>query len=280
MKRNKLLLSIPLYLLLTVFAVFVIFPVFYIIISSFKSTSDILASTSFFPTALKFDNYIRAWKLSNFQTYMWNSIFMCSFIVIGTIITSITTGYVFSRGNFKGKNLILVIITSSMFISAGSLYLYPQLKMAKFLNMNTSLWGVIIIYIFGINVTNLYISKGFIDSIPKEIDEAAKVDGCSFFRIFYNIIFPLTKPLIATVGLLSFMNSWNDYLLPMVFTLGNPKSQPLVVGIISMKSSGETISSWDLMMAGTTMAVVPMLIVFICLNKYFVAGLTSGAVKG
>ncbi len=76
------------------------------------------------------------------------------------------------------------------------------------------------------------------------------------------------------------MNSWNDYLLPMVFTLGNPKSQPLVVGIISMKSSGETISSWDLMMAGTTMAVVPMLMVFVCLNKYFVAGLTSGAVKG
>ncbi len=280
MKRNKLLLAIPLYLLLTIFAVFVVFPIFYIVISSFKSTSDILASTSFFPTTFNFDNYVRAWKLSNFQTYMWNSIFMCSIIVIGTIITSITTGYVFSRGNFKGKNLILILITSSMFISAGSLYLYPQLKVAKLLNLNTSLWGVIIIYIFGINVTNLYISKGFIDSIPKEIDEAARVDGCSFFRIFYNIIFPLTKPLIATVGLLSFMNSWNDYLLPMVFTLGNPKSQPLVVGIISMKSSGETISSWDLMMAGTTMAVIPMLIVFICLNKYFVAGLTSGAVKG
>lgn len=280
MKRKNLLLSIPIYLLLTVLALFVIFPVFYIIISSFKSTSDILASGSFFPSTLKFDNYVRAWKLSNFQTYMWNSIFMCSIIVIGTIVTSVTTGYVFSRSNFKGKNIILVIITSSMFISAGSLYLYPQLKIAKLLNLNTSLWGVIIIYIFGINVTNLYISKGFIDSIPKEIDEAARVDGCSFFRIFYNIIFPLTKPLIATVGLLSFMNSWNDYLLPMVFTLGNPKSQPLVVGIISMKSSGETISSWDLMMAGTTMAVVPMLIVFICLNKYFVSGLTSGAVKG
>lgn len=280
MKTKSTLLSIPIYLLLTVFAVIVIFPIFYIILSSFKSTADILTSTSFFPSSISFDNYVRAWKLSNFQTYMWNSIFMCSFIVAGTIITSITSGYVFSRSSFRGKNLILLIITSSMFISAGSLYLYPQLKIAKLLNINTSLWGVIIIYIFGINVTNLYISKGFIDSIPKEIDEAAKVDGCSFFRIFCNIIFPLTKPLIATVGLLSFMNSWNDYLLPMVFTLGNPKSQPLVVGIISMKSSGETISSWDLMMAGTTMAVVPMLIVFVCLNKYFVAGLTSGAVKG
>lgn len=272
--------SVPLYILLAFLALVVLFPVVYIVLSSFKNTTDILTSTSFLPTSINFDNYVRAWKLSNFQTYMWNSIFMCSVIVVGTIITSITSGYVFSRGNFPGKKILLLLITSSMFISAGSLYLYPQLQVAKLLHLNTSLWGVIVIYIFGINVTNLYISKGFIDAIPKEIDEAARVDGCSFFKIFYSIIFPLTKPLIATVGLLAFMNSWNDYLLPMVFTLGNPGSQPLVVGIVAMKSSGQTMTSWDLMMAGTTMAVVPMLIVFICLNKYFVSGLTSGAVKG
>lgn len=280
MKKIKIMRSVPLYILLAFLALVVLFPIVYIILSSFKNTADILTSASFLPTSINFDNYVRAWKLSNFQTYMWNSIFMCSVIVVGTIITSITSGYVFSRGNFPGKKILLLLITSSMFISAGSLYLYPQLQVAKLLHLNTSLWGVIVIYIFGINVTNLYISKGFIDAIPKEIDEAARVDGCSFFKIFYSIIFPLTKPLIATVGLLAFMNSWNDYLLPMVFTLGNPGSQPLVVGIVAMKSSGQTMTSWDLMMAGTTMAVVPMLIVFICLNKYFVSGLTSGAVKG
>lgn len=280
MKKTKIMRSVPLYILLAFLALVVLFPIVYIILSSFKNTADILTSASFLPTSINFDNYVRAWKLSNFQTYMWNSIFMCSVIVVGTIVTSITSGYVFSRGNFPGKKILLLLITSSMFISAGSLYLYPQLQVAKLLHLNTSLWGVIVIYIFGINVTNLYISKGFIDAIPKEIDEAARVDGCSFFKIFYSIIFPLTKPLIATVGLLAFMNSWNDYLLPMVFTLGNPGSQPLVVGIVAMKSSGQTMTSWDLMMAGTTMAVVPMLIVFICLNKYFVSGLTSGAVKG
>lgn len=280
MKRKKLLFNIPLYIILSVLAVVVIFPIFYIAISSVKDTSDILTNTSFFPKSFSLDNYIKAWKLSNFKTYMWNSIFMCSIIVAGTIITSISAGYVFSRAKFPGKKMLLAVITFSMFISAGALYLFPQLMVAKFLHLNTSLWGVIIIYIFGINVTSLYISKGFIDSIPKEIDEAAKVDGCSFFRIFYNIIFPLTKPLIATVGLLAFMNSWNDYLLPMVFTLGNPSSRPLVVGIISMKSAGASITSWDLMMAGTTMALLPMIVLFIGLNKYFVSGLTSGAIKG
>ncbi|BBI36598.1 carbohydrate ABC transporter permease [Cohnella abietis] len=280
MKTKKVTEAIGLYVFLTLLAAIVIFPIFYVVISSMKNTASILTSTSFFPKQMTLDNYVKAWNLSNFKVYVWNSIYMCTFIVFGTIVTSITSGYVFSRGRFKGKGPLLALITFSMFISAGSLYLYPQLNIAKILHINNSLWGVIIIYIFGINVTNLYLAKGFIDGIPKEIDEAAKMDGCSFFRIFYNIIFPLTKPLIATVGLLAFMNSWNDYLLPMVFTLGNPDMQPLVVGIVSMKSSGESVTSWDLMMAGTVLSVIPMLIVFISLNKYFVAGLTSGAIKG
>lgn len=280
MKNKRMISSLILYLVLSVLAVIVVFPMFYVVVSSFKTTGAILTSNTFFPEKITFHNYIRAWEESNFKRYIWNSIFMCGTIVLGTIITSITSGYVFSRGKFRWKMPLLALITFSMFISAGSLYLYPQLQIAMKLHLNNSLWGIIIIYIFGINVTQLYLSKGFIDGIPKEIDEAAKMDGCSFFKTFLYILFPLTKPLIATVGLLSFMNSWNDYLLPMVFTLGNPDKQPLVVGIISMKNAGEAISSWDLMMAGTVMAVMPMLIVFITLNKYFVAGLTSGAVKG
>ncbi len=155
MKRKKLVKSIPLYLVLTFLAVIIIFPIFYIVISSFKNTEDILASTAFFPKVYIVDNYIRAWKLSNFKTYMWNSLYMCGVIVIGTIATSVMSGYVFSRGQFPGKKVLLLVITSSMFISAGSLFLYPQLQIAKLLHLNTSLWGVIVIYIFGINVTNL-----------------------------------------------------------------------------------------------------------------------------
>jgi ABC-type glycerol-3-phosphate transport system permease component len=280
MTMKKYAHLIPLYILLGCLALVVVFPLFYVVISSFKNSVSILISSSFFPKTWSFDNYAKAWVKSNFQVYTFNSIFMCGTIVLGSIITSSTAGYVFSRGHFPGKKSILAIITFSMFISSGSLFLYPQLMTARALNLHTSLWGVIIIYIFGINVTNLYLSKGYIDGLPKEMDEAARIDGCNFFQIFWTIIFPLLKPLVATVGLLAFMNSWNDYLLPMVFTLGNPSKQPLVVGIVSMKNASELVSSWDLMMAGTVMAVIPMLVVFITLNKYFVAGLTSGAVKG
>lgn len=269
-----------LYAVLTALFVVTVFPVLYTVMASLKTNQELLSSKQFLPKKVQFDNYVQAWNKSNFKLYFFNSLYMAFFIVLGTIISSTTAGYVFSRANFKGKNFLYVLITSTMFISAGSLYLFPQLQMAKALNINTSLWGVIIINVFGINVTQLYISRNYINSISKEIDEAARIDGCGFFRIYRSIILPLTKPLIATVGLLAFMNSWNDYMLPMVFTLGNPDKRPLVVGILTMRTGGESVTSWHLMFAGTSMAVLPMLVVYLCLNKYFISGLTSGAIKG
>ncbi len=269
-----------LYSVLTALFVVTVFPVLYTVMASLKTNQELLSSKQFLPKAVQFDNYVQAWNKSNFKLYFFNSLYMAFFIVLGTIISSTTAGYVFSRANFKGKNFLYVLITSTMFISAGSLYLFPQLQMAKALNINTSLWGVIIINVFGINVTQLYISRNYINSISREIDEAARIDGCGFFRIYRSIILPLTKPLIATVGLLAFMNSWNDYMLPMVFTLGNPDKRPLVVGILTMRTGGESVTSWHLMFAGTSMAVLPMLVVYLCLNKYFISGLTSGAIKG
>lgn len=267
-------------ILLGILFVFTIFPVAYSFLASFKTNAEVITSSRIIPSTFRLDNYRAAWKLAQFGAYTWNSLYMAFFIVAGTILTSTAAGYVFSRGRFPGKRLLFGIITATMFLSVGSLYLYPQLVMAKFLHLNRSLWGVIVINIFGINVTQLYLARTYIDSIPREIDEAAMIDGCGFFRIYRSIVLPLVKPLIATVGLLSFMNSWNDYLLPMVFTLGRPEIRPLVVGIVALKSSGEAASAWNLMLAGTTMSMLPILAVYLFLNRYFISGLTSGAVKG
>jgi ABC-type glycerol-3-phosphate transport system permease component len=167
-----------------------------------------------------------------------------------------------------------------MFLSIGSLYLFPQLQIAKFFGLHTSLWGVIIIRVFSIGVAKLYIARGYINTIPEEIDEAATIDGCSFFRIYWNIILPLLKPLIATVGLLSFRQAWNDYLLPRVFTLGNMNNAPLIVGVINLKNTGEGSTAWNLMIAGTAISIIPMIAVYLFLNKFFIDGLTVGSVKG
>jgi multiple sugar transport system permease protein len=130
------------------------------------------------------------------------------------------------------------------------------------------------------NATNLFVSRSYIETIPKEIDEASKIDGCSFFQIFRHIIAPLCTPVVATIGILSFRSSWNDYLLPMVFTMATPKRMPLIVGVVNLKSSGEAASSWNLMLAGTALSIIPMIVVYICFNRYFIEGLTSGSVKG
>ncbi|MDR1903200.1 MAG: carbohydrate ABC transporter permease [Treponema sp.] len=280
-KTGKYISNLMIYLVL--FGVFcvTIFPVFYTFMASFKSNKEILtAGNRVIPTKFVFDNYVQAWKLANFKQYTFNSVFMSVFIVAGVIVTSTVCGYVFARGQFRGKQFLYYMILSSMFVSLGSLTLYPLLMIAKVVNLNRSLWGVIIIRIFAVNTTNVFIARGFVESIPREIDEAAKVDGCSFFRIFLHIIAPLCKPVIATVGILTFRSSWNDYLLPLVFTLSNPNRMPLVVGVVNLKSSGEAASSWNLMLAGTALSMIPMILIYTIFNRYFIDGLTSGSVKG
>ena len=233
-----------------------------------------------FPRKFVMDNYEQAWEMANFQKYTINSLFMSGSIVLGTIFTTTIAGYVFERGKFPMKNLLFTLVVSSMFVSLGSLTLYPTFVIAKVFGINKTLWGVIIIRVFGLNVTNLFITRSYIRSLSKEIDEAAKVDGCSFFGIYWRIIFPLLKPLIATIAILEFRHSWNDYLMPMVFTLSNPDRMPLIVGIMNLKSSGEAAFSWNLMLAGSSIALIPMIVVYLMFNRFFIEGLTAGSVKG
>ncbi len=281
MKNKRLLSKIFIYAFLIVAVVVAIFPIFYTLMASVKSNQELLANPSaIFPEKYIFDNYVQAWQLANFKQYTLNSVHMAFFIVVGTIITSTIAGYVFERGKFRGKDMIFAFVLSSMFVSLGSLTLYPTLMIAKFFHMNKTLWGVIIIRVLGLNVSNLFIARGYIATIPKEVDEAAKIDGCSFFGIYRHIMFPLLKPLIATVGILEFRNAWNDYMMPLVFTMASPKRMPLVVGVVNLKSTGEAASNWNVMLAGTAISIIPMIIVFLLFNKNFISGLTAGSVKG
>lgn len=284
MKKEKMMKSFSkavIYIILIIITVFALFPVVYTILGSFKGNMELLAEGNrLFPRKFVMDNYEQAWEMANFQKYTINSLFMSGTIVLGTIFTTTIAGYVFERGTFPMKNFLFTMVVSSMFVSLGSLTLYPTFVIARTFGINKTLWGVIIIRVFGLNVTNLFITRSYIRSLSKEIDEAAKVDGCSFFGIYWRIIFPLLKPLIATIAILEFRHSWNDYLMPMVFTLSNPDRMPLIVGIMNLKSSGEAASSWNLMLAGSSIALIPMIVVYLIFNRFFIEGLTAGSVKG
>ncbi|MDR1540998.1 MAG: carbohydrate ABC transporter permease [Clostridiales bacterium] len=280
-KLKKYIPIAAIYIVLGIAVVIALFPIFYTLMASGKSSQDILANPhNIIPEKFVFDNYVQAWNLANFQQYTWNSVYMSFFIVAGTIVTSTVAGYVFDRGKFRGKEIIFALVISSMFVSLGSLTLYPTVMIAKVFGLNKSLVGVIIIRVFALDVSGLFISRGFINTLPRELDESAKIDGCSFFRIFVSIIFPISKPLIATIGILQFRASWNDYMLPLVFTLANKSRQPLVVGVVNLKTNGMTATNWSVMLAGTAISIMPMILVFIAFNKYFIDGLTSGAIKG
>lgn len=273
-------IKIAYYLFLTIVLVITITPLVYVFFASFKTNLEILSSSKLLPEKFTFENYHAAWELADFKRYTWNSVYMTVVIVVGVLFNSSMAGYVFSRGRFLGKKILFSLFTSTMFLSLGSITLYPLIQIAKGLHLHTSLWGVIVIQVFGLHVANIFLVRGFVNGLPMELDDAAKIDGCSFFRTFWNVILPLMKPIIATIGLITFKAAWNNYLMPMVFTISMPSQRPLTVGIVALRNTGEAASSWNLMLAGTMISILPMLIAYLILNRYFISGMTSGAVKG
>jgi multiple sugar transport system permease protein len=146
--------------------------------------------------------------------------------------------------------------------------------------MNKSLISVILISAGGGQATYLFLSRGFVNALPMELDEAAKIDGCTFFQIYRLVILPLLKPVMATIALLSFRQGWNEYILPLVFTMTNENLRPLTVGVNMLKNAGDGAAAWDIMFAGASIAIIPMLVIYCIFSRNFMSGMTAGAVKG
>ncbi len=271
------------YLILTAVLALTLLPLVYTITSSFKSNMEIMTNPGqLLPETFTLDNYREAWTNSNFNVgrMLWNSTYYTVFNVIVTMTLSAMGGYVFARGNFRGKKLIFTCFVSLMFIQTGGISIYAVFQVLNAVHMTSSIWALMLTKVFGVPIVNIYLVKGYIETLPRALDEAAQIDGCGFFRIFYTIILPLLKPIMATVGILAFQASWNDYLMPTIFTISLPKQQTLIVGLMAMKNSSGAATSWNLMLAGSVIALLPVLAAYAIGNKYFVSGLAAGAVKG
>lgn len=274
--RTKLALV---YILLILFIVVVLFPVFYCLISSFKESGEILAGQNFWPEKWQWGNYVEAWNKANFSTYTWNTVVYTTATMVLCVFMDSICGYVFARGEFPGKRIIFAVKTAMMFLALGSATMYPQMRVLRKIHLNQSLAGLVLMAVCTGSVAYIFMIRAFILSLPKELDEAATVDGCSFVGIFFRITLPLIRPVIATIAVLSFKGAWNDYLFPMIVTFSNPERRTLAVGLYYMQST--TVSAnWALMLPGAIISAVPLIIIYIFLNKYFVESLTTGAVKG
>jgi multiple sugar transport system permease protein len=280
MYKNQSTASIVLsYIILLILLIISGFPLFCAFTGSFKSSVEFLSNSGgLLPKVWRWENYAEAWNTAHFGKYTLNSVIISVTSVIGTTLTCSMAGYVLARGKFKEKKLLIVLFIVTMF-SSGTVTLFPIYMICKNLGLTSSLWGIIIAEVAISQPLYSIIVMGYVKGISHEIDESAKLDGCNFFRIYWNIIMPIIKPILATVSILQFRDAWNSYMLPLAFTLSNSKLRPLTVGVVALKDQGLGISAWNLMIAGTVMSLFPIIIVYLFLNKYFIAGITEGALK-
>lgn len=278
-KIKKIILN----LILVGISAVMLFPLIYCFAASLKTNMEIMSMPEkVFPIHPTLKNYVEVMQSESFNvgTMLFNSSWFTVVTVIITLFTSSVSGYVFARGDFPGKKLIFVVFSALMFISLGSITIYPTFEILSKLKLNDSLFGLVVMQCFGIPVVNMYMVKGFVDGLPREIDEAACVDGCSFTGTLFRIIVPMLKPMLITLGMLSFNGSWNSYLMPSLFTMTKPEQQTLMVGIMEFKNAGQAATAWNLILAATAIALVPVLIVYIFGNRYITDAMIAGAVKG
>ena len=269
------------FILLLILAIITVYPVLYIILGSFKLNKELVSGgLNIFPEKFIFDNYVQAWKMGNFSRYTLNSLFLSTGVMVITLFVTSMAGYVFARKEFRLKSLIYNTMVMFMFINVGSTALRPLFELAVKLNMNQSLWAVILIAAGSGQATYVFLIHGYMNTVPRELDEAAMIDGCSFFEIYWRIILPVLKPALASVALLSFRGAWNEYILPLIFTMINEKLRPLTVGVLALQNAGDGAAAWNILFAGSAISIIPIVIIYIFASKQFMSGMLSGSVKG
>ena len=265
-----------LYGILTVIAFFWIYPFLWMLSASFKTQNEFFASSvSLFPKSVTVENLVRAWNNANFGVYFKNSVLVTVSVVLIVLFTTALAGYVMGRYNFAGKKVVLSILMASITIPL-VFTIIPVYELLKGMGLSKNLLGLILAESGGGHVIFLMLFSGFFASIPKEMEEASLIDGCSFPQLFIHIKFPLSKPIMVTVVIMQFIWTWNSFLLPLTLTLNNPDIRTLAVGLYALR--GENVVDWTGIAAGASIAVVPVIIIFIACQKYFVDGI-AGAVK-
>jgi len=288
MRNTSKLGKFFIYLFLVLLTVVTLVPIAYAISASFKSNREILAGgIHLIPKEFTTEGYTEVFGMSGstlkdkvtFVDYFWNSVKICTLTTILSVVSTSMASYCFQRGNFPGRKFLYTFFLATMFIAAGSITMYPSLQITTALGMN-NWWGVAILESVGASASNLFLTMGYLRTLPKDLDESAKIDGCTFFGIYWRIILPLSVPILGTLALLKFRGSWNSFLMPRLMLASDPTAPTLVIAVYNLAKSMGTATAYNIMMAGAVISIAPILIVFCFMNRTFIEGITQGAVKG
>ncbi len=263
---------------------FSLFPLYLVVISSFNSTGS-LRLDSFIPREISFANYKLLFSdpAIPYLTWMKNSLVVAGATAVLSVTIGSASAFAFSRLNFKGRKtgiqmlLLVQMFPAILAISAVYVIMERVYTFAPSIGLGTQA-GLLLIYLGGAMGVNIWLLKGFVDSIPKELDEAAKIDGASAVQTYWLIFMPLAAPVLAVVSLLSFIGTFNEFILARLF-LVDMESRTVAVGLQQF-IGGQYSENWGPFAAGSIIASVPIVIIFLSLQKYIVNGLTAGSVKG
>ena len=284
-KIKNLLLRWFLYFVLILFASYFIFPLYVMVVSSFKTMEEIRQGTLLtWPSQLNFESWAVAWGGRGYgagdtflRPYFWNSIKMVVPAVIFSTFIGAMTGYVLTKWRFKGDRWVFLFLLFGCFIPYQAILL-PMARTLGELGISNSILGLVVVHsVYGIPFTTLFFRNYFV-SIPNELIKAARIDGAGFFKIFFKILIPISYPIITVTVIWQFTQIWNDFLFGATFSFG--KSAPIQVALNNMVLSSTSVKEYNVDMASAIIAGVPTLIVYVLAGKYFIRGLTSGAVKG
>ncbi|MCI4064187.1 sugar ABC transporter permease [Micromonospora sp. R77] len=261
---------------------FSIFPILFVISAALNPLGT-LSSTELLPTGASVENFTNLFQKTAFGHWFLNSLLLAGVASFASIFLSSLAAYAFSRMRFAGRRVglltLLLIQMFPQFLAIVAIFLifttitdlYPAI------GFNTP-WGLFLLYMGGALGANTWLMKGFFDTLPKELDESATMDGASHVQVFFRIMLPLVAPILAVTGLLAFIGSINEFIIANVF-LTEPNSKTLAVGMFGLVA-GERNNNFGMFAAGTLLTAIPTVLVFQILQRYIVSGLTAGAVKG
>ena len=281
MRRKKIINKTIYHVLVTLFGLIMIYPLVWMFMSSFKDTNTIFTTaTQLIPEEFKFENYVNGWKGFggiSFGTFFGNSLFISILATIGTVFSSAIVGYGLQRCKFKGSRILFVAMLLSMMLPAQVLMI-PQYLWYQQLGWVGTYLPLIVPYCFAIQGFFVYLVMNFIGGIPKELDESAKIDGCTYYGIFARIIFPLLKPVLVTSFIFSFMWRWDDFLSALLY-INDSARYPVSLALKLFADPGST-SDYGAMFAMASLSLLPIIVIFIFMQRYIVEGISTSGLKG
>lgn len=275
-KENKIS-KVVLWIVLIAVAVIQLFPLIWLVDFSLGSSNEMFTNgLLIIPEKIRWDNYVKAFVDGNFLHYLRNSILINTLAVILVVIISIMAAFACQRMKWKLNGFVSTLLVLGMMIPIHATLL-PNYKIYSALHLTDTVWALLIPYVAFSMPQGMFLMTGFIQALPKELEEAAVMDGCGIYRIVFQIVTPLLKPSIATVAIMTFLNNWNEFMMASTY-LSTPTWKTLPFSVLEF--TGEYSSNYAVQFAVMALTAAPAVIVYVILNKHITKGVAMGAVKG